>query len=165
MIKNLFTPDELLEKFEDFDAKKYVKEGYTTILLDIDNTLEPETTPYPSKLALKRLKYLKDSGLRIIIYSNNTTKRVETFCKDLDVKWYAWSFKPLFYTYLRIFKDFKLKKNEVLTLGDQLMTDCLGSKKFGLKTIIIRPLSSDQKFYTKFNRMIERFIYKHVIHM
>lgn len=165
MIRKLFTPDEIIDKFEDFDPKKYKDKGITTILLDIDNTLESNYTLDPSETCIRRINWLKSEGFLIIIYSNNTTKRVERFCKDLDVEWYAWSAKPLNFVYHKILKKHKLKRSEVLTIGDQLLTDVLGTKKAGLTSIYVRPFTDKEEFYTRFNRNIERFIFKHVIKM
>lgn len=165
MCKKLFTPDEILDKFEDFNINKYRELGYTTILLDIDNTLESNFTLDPSDLCIKRVNWLKDAGFKVIIYSNNTTKRVSRFCKDLDVEWYAWSFKPLSFVYRKIIKKHNLNKKEIVTIGDQLLTDVLGTKKAGLTSIYVKPLGKEEKFYTRFNRNIERFIFKYVIKM
>ncbi len=163
MISYLFTPDEIIDKFEDFNPEKYYSLGYRVILLDIDNTLVDEYTPDPNETAKRRVEWLKNSGFEVIIYSNNTTERVKRFCQNLDVEWYAWSFKPLFLVYFRIWKRHHFNKKTVLTMGDQLVTDVFGTKKFGLTSIYVKPFSVDEKFYTRFNRNIEKFLFKYVV--
>ena len=39
-MKNLFKPDEIIDRYNLFDADKYLKMGYDTILCDIDNTID-----------------------------------------------------------------------------------------------------------------------------
>ena len=47
-MKNLFKPDEIINRFNLFDADKYRKLGYTTILMDIDNTLDIPDSKKPA---------------------------------------------------------------------------------------------------------------------
>lgn len=165
MLKKLLTPKEIINKFEDLDIEKYRSQGFNVILVDIDNTLESDFTLDPTQQGISRIKWLKDEGFHVIVYSNNTTKRVKRFCKDLDVEWYSWSCKPLQFVYHKIFRKHKFNKNEVMTIGDQIFTDVLGSNISGLTSVYVKPFSNDKEIYTKFNRLLERFVFKHVIKM
>lgn len=51
-----------------------------------------------------------------------------------------------------------LPKEEIVVVGDQLLTDVLGGNRGGLYTILVIPVVESDGFFTKFNRMIERRI-------
>ena len=164
ILEKIFTPTIRVEKIEDLDYKGLLDKGYKAIILDVDNTLIPSKTPVPDKRCFKVIEELKKAGFIVIISSNNTKKRVGKFCKDFGVKWYYWSFKPLPFIYKRILKDFNLKREEVITCGDQLLTDILGSNQAKIDSILVKPLKlSDDQFNTKISRMIEGFLFKHVV--
>jgi predicted HAD superfamily phosphohydrolase YqeG len=49
------------------------------------------------------------------------------------------------------------RKNEIIAVGDQLMTDVLGGNRFGIDVILVKPLKKkSEKWYTKLNRFNER---------
>ena len=45
-------------------------------------------------------------------------------------------------------------------IGDQLFTDILGANKAGITSILVNPMSNVDYVWTKFNRFLEKFIYK-----
>ena len=46
--------------------------------------------------------------------------------------------------------------DEVVIIGDQLMTDIYGANRFGVYNILVNPLKrKTEKWYTRFNRKIE----------
>ena len=54
-------------------------------------------------------------------------------------------------------------KNEVISVGDQLMTDVLGSKRSNIDCILVKPLKkSNEKWYTKLNRKNEKHVLKRI---
>ena len=52
----------------------------------------------------------------------------------------------------------KPKSNqEIIAVGDQLMTDVLGGNRFGIDVILVRPVKKKSEiWYTKLNRLNER---------
>ncbi len=53
-----------------------------------------------------------------------------------------------------------MKKDELVVVGDQIMTDVLGGNLAGIHTILVVPIVETDGFFTKFNRKIERRILK-----
>jgi HAD superfamily phosphatase (TIGR01668 family) len=51
-----------------------------------------------------------------------------------------------------------VKKEEVVVIGDQLLTDVLGGNQSGFYTILVVPVAQSDGFATRFNRKIERRI-------
>ena len=67
--------------------------------------------------------------------------------------------------YKKIFKKFPgyLPCNFV-AIGDQIVTDVWGASRNGVKSILVKPIRLDnEKWYTRFNRKIERLIIEKII--
>jgi HAD superfamily phosphatase (TIGR01668 family) len=55
-----------------------------------------------------------------------------------------------------------LQPDEVVVIGDQLLTDVLGGNRVGLHTILVVPVAQTDGLVTRFNRKIERRIMKNM---
>ena len=162
---SIFRPYELIKKYQDLDIQKYKELGYNTILCDIDNTLAvPDVELTASKEAKEFVNKLKDNGFKVIIYSNNKASRVKPFADSLDSEYVYWAFKPLPFKYLNTLKRFNLDKSKVLSLGDQIITDCIGCNIVGIKFIYTKQLVEKDTWKTVINRKIERLIFKYILH-
>lgn len=53
-----------------------------------------------------------------------------------------------------------LKKEEIVVIGDQVLTDVLGGNSAGLYTILVVPIVQTDGKITRINRKIERIILK-----
>ncbi len=56
----------------------------------------------------------------------------------------------------------RLQPDEVVVIGDQLLTDVLGGNRVGLHTILVVPVAQTDGLVTRFNRKIERRIMKNM---
>ena len=83
----LFRPREILQKYTDLDMQSLKDRGFSAVLLDIDNTIAVPDTGSCDQTAEQFIKDLQRHGLRVIIFSNNTEKRVKMFLRDLDVEY------------------------------------------------------------------------------
>ena len=162
---SIFRPKEFLNKYTDFDIEGHRKSGFDTILIDIDNTIDyPDSLNHGTKEAFDFLDKLTKAGYKVIIFSNNTEKRVLRFLADQKYDYSYWSFKPLPFSYLRIIRKYKLDKKKMISFGDQILTDCLGANFLGIYTIYVKQLVEKDIMKTVINRKIERFIFKHILH-
>lgn len=162
---NIFKPYEIIKKYQDFNIKKYKELGYNTILCDIDNTLAiPDIQLTADDNSKKFVNELKENGFRVIIYSNNKKSRVKPFADSLNCEYVCWAFKPLPFQYLITLIRFKLDKNKLLSLGDQIVTDGIGSNIIGIKFIYTKQLVEKDTWKTTINRFVERLIFKYILH-
>lgn len=162
---NIFKPVEIIKKYQDFDIEKYKVYGYNAILIDIDNTLAiPDSQLKADLNAIKFVNKLKNNGFKVIIYSNNKLSRVKPFAESLDCKYVTWAFKPLPFKYLTTIKKFNLDRKKTLSLGDQILTDCIGSNLVGIEFIYTKQLVEKDSWKTVINRKIERLIFKYILH-
>ncbi len=152
----LFVPDLFIENYKVLSIDALQNAGIKLLVIDIDNTLVPFDVEKPDWEAMDFLMRLKASKVTPVIVSNNHEPRVRKFLEDTGIAYYYESRKPLKTTYMKVVKDFRVKAEEVATIGDQLMTDVFGANRCGFYTILTRPLVRRDIFSTKINRILER---------
>ncbi len=147
-VKSIFeiTPDYLRER------------GIKGVITDLDNTLvawdQPEATPE----IIEWFKTMKEEGLQVTIISNNNENRVKYFSNPLDITFISKAKKPMQKAFKRARQSMNLSKDEVVVIGDQLLTDIFGGNRAGLYTVLVVPIVQTDGVVTKFNRKIERRI-------
>lgn len=157
-----FIPTIIVKSIYDIDFVKLYASGKKYILFDLDNTL----IPYDKNFADDKLKIflngLKNQGFKMMIVSNNHNKRVTDFCKDVDIPCINSARKPFKNGFKRALKAMNVNdKKEVISIGDQLMTDILGSNRFHIDSILVRPIKkSNERWYTRNNRKMEKSVLK-----
>ena len=161
MIKvRLFRPDMYKKNIFEIDYKKLKKDGIKCLIFDLDNTLgliEHEKCPEETRKLIKEL----EKDFLIFISSNNTQQRIDPYLEDLGIKGVAWSLKPSTRSLRKIRKNEKLKKDEMVMIGDQIVTDILAGKRYKIKTILVDPLGKKDLKITGLNRLIENKIVKY----
>ena len=172
MVKK-FIPTLIEKSLYDIDFNALLKDGKRFILSDLDNTLIPYDLEYANDSLKSKIKEIQDLGFILIIVSNNRKARVHKFSHDLGLKCFHSALKPLNsglgkalkYIKRTYLKDKKIKevKKCTITIGDQLMTDILASNLINLDSILVRPIKKkSEKWYTKLNRVYERFVIKRI---
>ena len=68
--------------------------------------------------------------------------------------------KPLSFGIDRARKKLNLTKDEVVMVGDQLLTDVAAANQAGIRSILVRPLLNTDKWDTRINRFFERRVWK-----
>lgn len=161
---NIFRPHKILNTYKDFDIKMYREMGYNAILLDVDNTITPYHEKVPNKEGKAFVKSLKEAGFKVIVYSNNTNKRVSVIASSVECEYVCWAFKPLPFKSNYLIRKKGFKKSTTICMGDQLITDVLCGKLTGIYSIYVKPISDVDIFSTKINRFFERLIFKYILH-
>lgn len=154
-----FIPDMYQKNIYDIDYQKLKKKGIRCILFDLDNTLCPVKEDVPSK-RLKELIHYLERDFKVIIISNSNQKRLIPFKEGLNIDVAASARKPLKKKYLKIMKMYHFEEHEMVAIGDQLLTDIYGANRMGITSILINPIGEYEKFGTKINRFMEKFIYR-----
>ncbi|OOE13693.1 YqeG family HAD IIIA-type phosphatase [Fictibacillus arsenicus] len=157
MLKH-FLPDQHVQNILDITPEMLVERGVKGIITDLDNTLVEWDRPEATPELIKWFTSIKEKGILITIVSNNTQHRVKSFSDPVGIPFIYSARKPMTKAFKRALKDMKLKNQEVVVIGDQLLTDVLGGNRIGLHTILVVPVASSDGFFTRFNRKIERII-------
>ena len=153
----IFYPYEYVESVFSIDYKKLIKLGYKGLIFDIDNTLVhhgEDSTREVDEL----FKKIQNMGLKTIILSNNSEKRVKKFLENIDSLYIFDAQKPKKINYLKSIDMLKLTKNEVVVIGDQIFTDIFGANRSGISSILVKYLRKSKSEKIGKKRRVEKFI-------
>lgn len=153
-----FLPDEHVNNIFDIRPEELKKKGIKGLITDLDNTLVAWNEPQMTPELVQWFAALRKSGIEAMILSNNSEHRVKAFSAPAQIPYIYRANKPLSYGFRRAMKRMNLTRDELVVVGDQIMTDVWGANKVGLHTILVAPIASSDAWTTKFNRRIERFI-------
>src|SRR5699024_8749050 len=101
---------------------------------------------------------MREHGIYITIVSNNNKKRVRRFSDPVHLPFIYKARKPMTRSFRRAIDDMNLKKDEIVIVGDQILTDVFGGNRLGVHTILVVPIARNDAWYTKLNRTVERYL-------
>lgn len=139
----------------ELDFEDACRKGLRGVILDIDNTLVPHDAPADekSRLLVQRLKQL---GIKPIILSNNHEPRAKSFAEAVGLPFICEAGKPSKKGYLEAVKRLGLPADQVVCIGDQLLTDIWGANNAGIKSVLTEPLDpSTDTAWIKVKRVLE----------
>ncbi|CAM3999770.1 YqeG family HAD IIIA-type phosphatase [Cohnella lubricantis] len=150
-------PDQIVNTVFDIDLNALRARGVSGIITDLDNTLVGASTKTATPELKGWLEKVHEEGFRVVILSNNNETRVSTFAKPLGIPYIPAARKPFGGAFKRALGLLKLKADQAVVVGDQLLTDMLGGRRMGLHTILVTPIAPGEEGWgTKINRRIER---------
>ncbi|MCK2158071.1 MULTISPECIES: YqeG family HAD IIIA-type phosphatase [Exiguobacterium] len=160
MFKRLY-PKHFVASIYDIDLEMLKRNGVKAILTDLDNTLVAwNIADAPDELVSWLDMVNNQYGFDVIIVSNNNGDRVKKFADPLGLHYIAPARKPLPIGFKRALTEFGYHAKEVVFLGDQLFTDVLGANSVGIEVIHVQPVVKTDGVVTKFNRLMERLIFR-----
>lgn len=151
---NNYIPNMYYKSILDINYNLLKDKGIKYLLFDFDNTLATVKQKEISKKNLNRLNTLKKT-FKIIIISNNFSKKIKEECTKLNIDIIPFAMKPLSLCYKKVIEKYGCSKSEMCMIGDQLITDILGANKFGIFNVLVDPLENKDLKITKPNRYIE----------
>lgn len=156
LILKKLLPDLHVDTIYDIDLQALKDRNIKGIITDLDNTLiawdRPEATP---ELAAW-LKKVEAEGFQLTVVSNNNQRRVHAFCEPLGIPFIYRAQKPFHVSFKKAKRMMNLRPEEVVVIGDQILTDILGGNRLGLYTILVIPVAQTDGFFTRINRNIEK---------
>ncbi len=160
MSLSTYEPDLYVDSIYDLDFNKLKKAGINAYLFDLDNTLVVTDHPESPPELVQLFKTLEAKGIKILILSNNSKKRVAEFSEPLGLPYIGRAFKPFASCYKRALEMLGTSASETAMVGDQRMTDVRGGNLNGLYTILVKSISEKEAGTTKINRFFEGFVVK-----
>ncbi|MBM7554691.1 YqeG family HAD IIIA-type phosphatase [Thalassobacillus pellis] len=157
MLKN-FLPNEHVTNVFEIRPEELVERGIKGIITDLDNTLVAWDVKEATPEIVQWFKLLDEYDIKVTITSNNKEERVSVFSQPLDTSFIYSARKPLSHAFKKAQKQMNLKKDEIVVVGDQLLTDVLGGNFAGFHTILVVPVVETDGFFTRVNRKVERRI-------
>ena len=155
-----YKPTYIIEKVSKIPFVLLERDNIHGLIFDVDNTL----TKMGSGITKENYEWLieaKKLGYKICLLSNTINmKKIKKIMIDLDINGLYFAKKPSVKGYEMALNILDLKKEEVIMIGDQLLTDILGANKFGIKSILVKPISKKEGPFTMIKRPIESYILK-----
>ena len=134
----------------------YKKEGVRYVLADLDNTLDSYKQATPSKRVFELKEKLEKEGIKLMIISNNTGKRVTKYASELKIDFVSSIGKPFAKKLLKKLAMLNIDKKECIIIGDQTVTDIACGNRAKIKTVLTDKLVKEDQPTTHFNRMFDR---------
>jgi uncharacterized protein len=155
--KNL-RPDCFVDAIYRIDGDWLAARNIRGLILDIDNTLLARDAREPHERLRAWVASIQQSGVKMLILSNNWSGRVKDIARDLRLPLLAPAAKPLAPGFKRAMAHLGVAPAETAVVGDQLFTDILGGNRAGVLTILVTPVSDVDLVHTKMLRVVERLL-------
>lgn len=152
----LFKPTYVFNNVTEITVDFLNKHNIKGLLLDLDNTLTTHNNPVPPQSSLDWLERMKESGIKMMIVSNNSSERVQPFAKALGLHFVPNGKKPLTFGYTQAIKEMGINKKNTAAVGDQIFTDILGSKLKGIRSLFVFPIEPENSLPFRFKRACEK---------
>ena len=157
-----FVPYAHAQSIYEIPTDFYSKNNVTLLLIDLDNTLDSYRLHEPTERAINLIKQIKETGVIPVVVSNNTAKRVGHYAQALGVDFISSARKPFARRIRNFLKERNVSPEQVMLVGDQLMTDVLASKGAHIRIVLTEKIVKEDQFTTHFNRLLDRPIRKHL---
>lgn len=159
-----FIPSIYKETIFDVDYTKLYESGIRLILTDLDNTLVSYKDGNVDEDLMNWINSRKKEGFEIMIVSNNSNvQRVQDFGEKLNISYVARAKKPLKGGFKKILKKASRKymPNEIVAIGDQLMTDVFAANRMNYTSILVKAIDrKTETWTTRINRALEGHVLK-----
>ena len=153
-------PDSYYPNIYQIDYEKLKINNIDTLLFDIDNTIAKVDDLNVPKETFILFQKLKKQNFKILLLSNNNIKRATPISKVLDVEVLANAGKPDKIAYDKALDMLNSKKENVVAIGDQILSDIVGAKKYGVKAILVDQLSKENNIQTGMAQKLQKYIIK-----
>jgi len=150
------TPHLQLDSVLGLDLDHLRRLGLEGLLLDVDSTLKDHpATGFPTAVTAW-VRVLRSGGVRLCLLSNGRPRRIGALAAQLDLPFVARAFKPLPLGCHAGLRQLGLPRDRVAMVGDQLFADVMAGRLAGLFTILVRPTSPQEPWFTSIKRPVER---------
>ena len=154
-MNGLFKIDIALKSVHSITPELLGENNISGLLLDLDNTLTTQDNPRPADGVIEWIETMKESGIKMLIVSNNHFERVKPFADKLGLEFICEGKKPLSDGFNRAQKRMNIPFKNLAVVGDQIFTDVLGANIRRVRCIYVFPIEHEKKGFLKFKRKIE----------
>lgn len=134
-------PDRVYDRYTQITPALLNGWGVRLLLCDLDYTLAPRSVSHPGEELRRWLADCSAAGITVMILSNNRSPvRVDTFCRDLGIRYVGHAGKPSRRGYREAMALAGVEARQTAMLGDKLLTDVLGARRSGVLALMVEPL-------------------------
>ena len=161
MMFKRFIPFAHAQSIYEIDVDFYKKNGVKTLFTDLDNTLDSYKAREPKPETIELISRIKKAGINPVIISNNKASRVCGYADALGVEYLASAHKPFARRLRNEIIRRGLTNDDVMLVGDQMMTDVLASKGAHIRVVLTEKVVKEDQWTTHINRIFDRPIRKY----
>jgi uncharacterized protein len=153
---SLIKPNLQLDSVLDLHVDRVRNLGLQTLLLDVDCTLKDYHSTSLNDGVLDWIKSLQAAGIRLCLLSNGGRARIEKLARLLGTSYVARALKPFPFGCWSALRQLAADKKHTAVVGDQLFADVMAGRLAGLFTILVRPTTTAEPWFTSLKRPLER---------
>jgi uncharacterized protein len=158
----LVTPHLQLDTVLELSPARLRALGLDGLLLDVDCTLKDHhATAFPAEV-VAWTRAVQAAGVRLCLLSNGRPRRIGGLAGALGVPFVSQACKPFPFRCLTALRRLGLERHRVGLVGDQVFADVLAGRLAGLFTILVRPTSPEEPWFTRLKRPLERRVLRHL---
>jgi HAD superfamily phosphatase (TIGR01668 family) len=152
----LLTPDLQLDSILELGVTQLRALGIKGLLLDVDCTLKDyKASTFPANV-VAWVAQVQEAGVRLCLLSNGKPHRIEPLAKSLGVDYVAHALKPFPFGCRAGLRKLSLPPEQTAVVGDQIFADILAGRLAGMRTILVRPTTNVEPWFTRLKRPLER---------
>ena len=159
----IFRPNFVFDSVSDISDLFLKKQKIQALLLDLDNTLTTHNNPHPAEKVTDWIEKMKQSGIKMMIVSNNSAERVKPFAEAMKLDFVSGGRKPLSVGFKKAQAILEIPFANIAVVGDQIFTDILGANLKKVCTIYVRPIELESGFFFKIKRFFEKPFIRNLI--
>lgn len=158
-----FSPTHYISCVEHIDLDALWAQGKRALLFDRDNTLVPRDRTTAPDAVCAWMDHARELGFKLIMVSNNWHKNhVAHSARELGMDYIFFACKPLPFAINSGLERLGAKADESVMIGDQLYTDVWAGNFAGVETILVKPQTHVDMWYTHIFRIFERRALAHL---
>jgi HAD superfamily phosphatase (TIGR01668 family) len=150
------TPHVRVESVLELEVEHLRALGLEGLLLDVDCTLKNHRVHAFSAEVTAWVRTLREAGIRLCMLSNGRAGRIGSLAAILGIPFVAKAFKPLPFGCHAGLKVLGLDRRRAAVVGDQVFADILAGRLAGMYTILVRPTTPEEPWFTRVKRPFER---------
>lgn len=154
------TPDNYYPSIYKIDYQTLKKENINTLLFDIDNTITKVDDLNVPQETIELMENLKKQEFKILLFSNNHQQRAFPVAQKLNLPLLSDAGKPEKKAYAKALNTLNSTKENTAAIGDQLLSDVVGAKKYGIKVILVDQLSKENNIQTGLAQKLQKYMIK-----
>ncbi|GAA2900395.1 YqeG family HAD IIIA-type phosphatase [Enterococcus pseudoavium] len=151
-----YKPTWMVEAIYQITPEQLRAHGFKAVLTDLDNTLIAWNNPNGTEELINWLKMMDEAGIPVVVVSNNKASRVAKALEKFELDFVSRAMKPFAVGIKHAQEQLGLSKDEIVMIGDQVMTDIRGASAAGIRSILVQPIIDTDGWNTRINRFFER---------
>lgn len=156
-LKEAIEPWRSYPRVEDIPYEDLAADGVRAVLFDLENTLIPSGGPFTAE-ARAVVDRVRSAGMGVGVVSNASAAWVRVELEREGVAHVAPAGKPSAAAFVRGCALVGASPEDVVYVGDQVITDVLGSQRAGLRAILVEQRYPYENLSARFQRVITRSV-------